>query len=391
MAMRTNSDHSALSRACFGALFGALVVTAALALAGPARAIETKAREAVLLDMTTGAILLEKNADTAMPTASMSKIMTVFMVFERLKDGRLSLDDKLLVSENAWRKGGSKMYVELGDQIRIEDLLRGVIVQSGNDASIVLAEGLGGTEESFAEEMTDRAKELGFSNSSFANATGWPDPNHWMTANDLASLALRTIRDFPDYYHYYSETEFTWNDIRQGNRNPLLYKNVGADGLKTGHTEEAGYGLTGSAIRDGRRLILVVNGLQSVRERTEESVKLINWGFREFDNYTLFKAGETVEEAAVWLGDLDTVPLVSAEDLTVTLSRKARKGMIVTVNYLSPVPAPIQRGQQVATLVIKTPDREPIEMPLTAGEDVALLGPISRLVSGLKFIVMGEP
>ena len=212
-----------------------------------------------------------------------------------------------------------------------------------------------------------------------------------MTAGDLATLALRTIQDFPDYYHYYGETEFTWSDIRQGNRNTLLYKNVGADGLKTGHTKEAGYGLTGSAIRDGRRLILVVNGLQSVRERTEESVKLINWGFREFDNYTLFKAGETVEEAAVWLGDLETVPLVPAEDLTVTLSRKARKQMIVTVNYLSPVPAPIQRGQPVATLVIKTPDREPIEMPLAAGEDVALLGPISRLVSGLKFIVMGEP
>jgi D-alanyl-D-alanine carboxypeptidase (penicillin-binding protein 5/6) len=326
-----------------------------------------------------------------MPTASMSKIMTVFMVFERLKDGRLSLDDKLLVSENAWRKGGSKMYVQVGDQIRVEDLLRGVIVQSGNDASIVLAEGLGGTEESFGEEMTDKGKEIGLSNSSFANATGWPDPNHWMTANDLATLALRTIQDFPDYYHYYGETEFTWSEIRQGNRNPLLYKDVGADGLKTGHTEEAGYGLTGSALRDGRRLILVVNGLQSVRERTEESVKLINWGFREFGNYTLFKAGETVEEAAVWLGDLETVPLVPAEDLTVTLSRKDRKEMTVTVNYLSPVPAPIQRGQEVAALVIKTPDGEPIERPLVAGEDVALLGPISRLVSGLKFIVMGAP
>jgi D-alanyl-D-alanine carboxypeptidase (penicillin-binding protein 5/6) len=370
---------------------GALVVTAAWTLAGPAQAIETKAREAVLMDVTTGAILLEKNADTAMPTASMSKIMTVLMVFERLKDGSLSLDDKLLVSENAWRKGGSKMYVQLGEQIRVEDLLRGVIVQSGNDASIVLAEGLAGTEEAFAEEMTDRAKELGLSNSSFANATGWPDPNHWMTANDLASLALHTIRDFPDYYHYYSELEFTWSDIRQGNRNPLLYKNVGADGLKTGHTQEAGYGLTGSAVRDGRRLILVVNGLQSVRARTEESVKLINWAFREFGNYTLFKAGETVEEAAVWLGDLDSVPLVPTEDLTVTLSRRDRKKMVVTVNYLSPVPAPIKRGQQVATLVIKTPDRPPIEVPLAAGEDVGLLGPISRLASGLKYLIMGEP
>ena len=391
--MQKNSilNHGVLRPRFFGVLLGALVVTAALAQNGTARTIDTRAREAFMLDVTTGAILLEKNADTAMPTASMSKIMTVLMVFERLKDGSLSLDDKLLVSENAWRKGGSKMYVQLGEQIRVEDLLRGVIVQSGNDASIVLAEGLAGTEESFAEEMTDRAKELGFSNSSFANATGWPDPNHWMTARDLASLALHTIRDFPDYYHYYGETEFTWSDIRQGNRNPLLYKNVGADGLKTGHTEEAGYGLTGSAERDGRRLILVVNGLPSVRARTEESVRLINWGFREFGNYTLFKAGETVEEAAVWLGDPDTVPLVPTEDLTVTLSRRDRKKMVATVNYLSPIPAPIQRGQLVATLVIKTPDREPIEVPLAAGEDVALLGPIGRLVSGLKFLVMGEP
>ena len=375
-------------------LFGALAVMSLLAVGAlprPAAAIETKAREAVLIDVATGTVLLEKSADMAMPTASMSKIMTAYMVFDRLKDGRLSLDDTLLVSEKAWRKGGSKMYVEIGDQVRIEDLLRGVIVQSGNDASIVIAEGLAGTEEAFADEMTAKAKEIGLSNSQFANATGWPDPNHWMTARDLATLSLRTIRDFPDYYHYYSEIEFTWSDIRQGNRNPLLYKNVGADGLKTGHTEEAGYGLTGSAERDGRRLVLVVNGLPSVKARTEESVRLINWGFREFDNHQLFKAGETVEDAAVWLGELESVPLVLANDLTITMTRKARREMVVTVNYLSPVPAPILKGQEVATLVVKAPDMKPVEVALLAGEDVALLGPLGRLVSGVKFLVLGGP
>ena len=357
----------------------------------PAAALESNAREAILMDAVTGTVLFEKNADASMPPASMSKIMTVYMVFERLKDGRLSLDDKLSVSEKAWRMGGSKMYVEVGDQIRVEDLLRGVIVQSGNDACIVLAEGLSGTEEAFAEEMTDKAREIGLTGSTFSNATGWPDPNHRMTARDLATLAIETIEDFPDLYPYFAETEFTWSDIRQGNRNPLLYKNVGADGLKTGHTKEAGYGLTGSAIRDGQRLVLVLSGLESVRARTEESVRLINWGFREFGNYPLFKAGETIEEAAVWLGDLENVPLVVGKDLVLTLPRKARRNMTVTVNYLSPIPAPIEKGQEVATLVVRSPEMDPIEVPLLSGESVNLLGPISRLISGVKFIVLGAP
>ena len=217
----------------------------------PVSALETAAREAILLDATTGRVLLEKNSDASMPPASMSKIMTTYLVFERLRDARISLDDELLVSEKAWRMGGSKMFVEVGKKARIEDLLRGVIVQSGNDACIVLAEGLAGSEEAFAEEMTRRAREIGLIGSSFANATGWPDPNQRMTARDLATLAQRLITDFPEYYHYYAETEFTYSGIRQMNRNPLLYKSLGADGLKTGHTEEAGYGLTASAMQDG--------------------------------------------------------------------------------------------------------------------------------------------
>jgi D-alanyl-D-alanine carboxypeptidase (penicillin-binding protein 5/6) len=361
--------------------------------ASPARAaIETRAREAILIEVETGTVLLEKDADQSMPPASMSKIMTAYMVFERLKEGRLSLDDTLQVSERAWRKGGSKMWVEVGSQIRVEDLLRGVIVQSGNDACIVLAEGLSGTEELFAEEMTERAHEIGLLDSTFMNSTGWPDPNHRTTARDLAKLAVRTIEEFPEYYHYYSEKEFTWAGITQGNRNPLLYKALGADGLKTGHTEEAGYGLTASAARGDRRLVLVINGLPSVRARTEESIKLIQWGLREFENYALFEAGETVEAAAVWLGSEETVPLVADGEVLVTLGRKARKDMKVTVNYASPIPAPIEQGQEIATLVVTPGDGQTeIRLPLYAGASIERLGPLGRLYAAAKFMIFGAP
>ena len=362
-----------------------------LAAAAPAAAIETTAREAIIVDATTGRVLLEKNADDSMPPASMSKIMTTYLVFERLKDGRLSLDDELPVSEKAWRKGGSKMFVEVGELVRVEDLLRGVIVQSGNDACIVLAEGLGGTEEAFAAEMTRKGREIGLTGSSFANATGWPDPNQRMTARDLATLALRLIADFPEYYHYYGETEFTYAGIRQSNRNPLLYKSLGADGLKTGHTEEAGYGLTASAVQDDRRVILVLNGLESQKARSEESARLIGWAFREFGNYTLFKAGETVENAGVWLGVDPTVPLIAEQDMTVTLSRKARLDMEVTVVYDGPIPAPLEIGQQIATLVVTAPGEETVEIPLVAGAAVERLGFAGRITASVKHLIFGAP
>ncbi|GAB4393512.1 MAG: D-alanyl-D-alanine carboxypeptidase family protein [Kiloniellaceae bacterium] len=371
----------------------AFVLAAALPAAAPAVAatIETQAEEAFLVDFDTGAVLLNKNADVQMPPSSMSKMMTAFMVFDRLQDGRLSLDDELTVSEKAWRKGGSKMFVEVGNQVRVEDLLRGVIVQSGNDACIVLAEALAGSEDAFAEQMNARALEIGLTNSHFANATGWPDENHYVTARDLATLAKRIIVDHPEYYHYYSEKEFTWNDIRQGNRNPLLYKNVGADGLKTGHTEAAGYGLTASAVQNGRRLILVINGLPSVKARADESERLMSWGFREFNNYALFKAGDAVDEAAVWLGDEDTVPLVIADDLTVTLPRNDRNGMQVSVVYDSPIPAPIPAGQEIAKLRVSWPGGVPVEVPLQAGQDVEQLGPFGRIAASIKFLLLGSP
>ncbi len=369
----------------------ALALAVALVFASPpaVQALETKAREALLMDMATGTVLLSKDADRPMPPASMSKIMTAYMVFERLKDGRLSLEDELPVSEKAWRMGGSKMFVEVGNKVKVEDLLRGVIVQSGNDACIVLAEGLAGSEEAFAEAMTAKAREIGLTNSHFANATGWPDPNHWMTAHDLATLARRLIQDFPEYYHYYSETEFVWNDIRQSNRNPLLFKSVGADGLKTGHTEEAGYGLTASALQGDRRLVMVLNGMSSQRERTEESARIMAWGFREFANYTLVEPGATVDEALVWLGEKAKVPLVVPEGLKVTLSRAARADMKVKVVYDSPIPAPIEAGQEIATLVVSAPDTTPIEVPLHAGEAVGQLGMFGRLTAALKFLIFG--
>ncbi len=354
-------------------------------------AIETQAEQAFLVDFETGAVLLDKNADVRMPPSSMSKMMTAYMVFERLKDGRLSLDDDLPVSEKAWRKGGSKMFVEVGNTVRVEDLLRGVIVQSGNDACIVLAEGLAGSEEAFAEQMTVRGREIGLTDSNFTNATGWPDDNHYVTARDLATLAKRIIVDHSEYYHLYSEKEFTWNDIRQGNRNPLLYKNIGADGLKTGHTEAAGYGLTASAVQNGRRLVLVVNGLPSVRARSDESERLMSWGFREFNNYALFKAGDTVDDAPVWLGDTATVPLVVAEDLTVTLPRNERNGMQVAVVYDSPIPAPIPAGQEIAKLRVSWPGGVPVEVPLQAGAEVEQLGPFGRIFASIKFLVLGAP
>jgi D-alanyl-D-alanine carboxypeptidase (penicillin-binding protein 5/6) len=356
-----------------------------------AATIETQAREAFLVDFDTGVVLLDKNADQLMPPSSMSKLMTAYMVFERLKGNRLSLDDELTVSEKAWRMGGSKMFVEVGKQVRVEDLLRGVIVQSGNDACIVLAEGLAGSEEAFADQMTEKARELGMTQSTFRNSTGWPDPNHLMTARELAILSKRIIQDHPEYYHYYAEKEFTWHEIRQGNRNPLLYRNIGADGLKTGHTEDAGYGLTASAVQNERRLILVVNGLPSMQARADESDRLLSWGFREFDNYALFKAGDTVDEAPVWLGAEETVPLVIASDLKVTLPRSDRNGMQVAVVYDSPIPAPVPAGQEIAKLRVTWPGGVPVEVPLQAGRDVEQLGAFGRIAASVKFLLLGAP
>jgi D-alanyl-D-alanine carboxypeptidase (penicillin-binding protein 5/6) len=375
--------------------FTFLAFATAIPSALSAQGIETKAREAIVLDPRTNTVILNKDGNVSMPPASMSKMMTIYMLFESIKDGRVSLEDKFRVSENAWRTGGAKsgsstMFLPPNSEVRVEDLIRGIIVQSGNDACIVVAENLAGSEEAFARRMTDKASEIGMTNSTFANSTGWPHPDHRTTAHDLAILAERTINDFPEFFHYYSEREFTFNDIRQSNRNPLLYGYAGADGMKTGHTSEAGYGLTGTAKQGERRLIVVVNGLESNKDRSSESARLLDWGFREFGNYALFKAGDTVEIAPVWLGTVPTVELKVGRELHLTMTKKARRKMKVTVRYASPIPAPIAAGQQVGTLSIEAPGFETIETPLTAGAEVGQLGMFGRLGAALEFLLWGE-
>lgn len=365
-----------------------LVPLLLLALAArPAAALETQARSAILIDAATGTVLFEKNAETQLPPASMSKIMTIYLVFERLADGRLSMDDLIPVSEKAWRMGGSKMWIEVGEQVRVEDLLRGVIVQSGNDAAIAFAEALSGSEEAFAQEMNKKAAELGLADSNFRNATGWPDPQHYMSARDLATLARRLILDFPQYYHFYSETEFTWADITQPNRNPLLGRGIGVDGIKTGHTEEAGYCLAVSAVQDGRRLILVVTGLPSEKARAEESERLLTWGFREFTTFTLFAAGAVLDEAPVFMGADDTVPLVAPHDLEVQMLRSVRDQMTVTLRYQAPIEAPIAEGKEVAILTVEAPNMKPIDLPVVAGRSVDELGVFGRIVASVQNLI----
>jgi len=355
----------------------------------PGGAIETTAKEAIVIDYDTGNVLLAKNADNRIGPASMTKMMTVYLLFERLKDGRLSLEDTFPVSEKAWRMGGSKMYVEVGKRVKVEDLIRGIVVQSGNDASIVVAEALGGTEEAFATEMTKKAIALGMTSTSFRNASGWPDPDHYSTVRDLATLAMATIRDFPDYYHYYAEKNFTFGKIKQGNRNPLLYKSVGADGLKTGHTEESGYGMAASALRDGRRVLVVAHGMSSMKERSAQTERLIEWAYREWGQYALFQSGETVADIPVWLGQKETVPVFIKDDLTVSVPRRSRKQMAVKVVHQEAVPAPLEKGDEVAKLVVSAPGMEDVSVPLFAGAAVAEKGFLGRVGAAVSELVWG--
>ncbi len=380
---RLTAFHPRLSSRLAAAVLALLVGT------GPVWAIETAAKQAILIDAETGAVLLEKNADEFTPPSSMSKLMTVYMVFERLKDSTLSLDDKFPVSKKAWQKKGSKMYVLIDTSVRVEDLLRGIIVQSGNDASIVIAEGLAGSEEDFAAQMNEKAREIGLEASVFRNASGWPEEGHVMSVRDIATLARRTIQDFPEYYPFYAEKSFTYSGIRQGNRNPLLYRNMGADGLKTGSTEGGGFGLAASAVRDGQRLILAINGLPSARARAVDAQRLIEWGFREFNNFALFRAGETVEKADVWLGTEPAVALVIEKDLVVTLPRTARRKAKITVLYTGPIAAPVKMGTEIAKLVITAPGIKTVEVPLLAGADVEQLGLFGRLSAAIGYLLWG--
>ena len=353
----------------------------------PAVGIDTQATHALIVEVETGAVLLDKGADERIPPASMAKMMTIYTVFTMLRDGKTKLTDELPVSEEAWRTTGSKMFVPLGGRVSIDDLLHGAIIQSGNDACVVLAQGLAGSVEAFVDLMNEKAKEIGLKDSRFANVDGLPDPNEWMTARDLATLAIRTIKDFPQYYKLYSQLDFTYNNIKQGNRNPLLYKNMGADGLKTGHTDEAGYSLTASVVRGDRRIIMVLGGLPTMKARAEESERLADWAFREFDDYRLFAAGDKVDDAEVWLGTLARVPLTVEKDLVITLSRSARKNMQVAEQYDSPIPAPVKKGEAVGEIVVTAPDTPQQQMPLVAGADVGRMDAMGRIATLAGYLI----
>ncbi len=355
----------------------------------PLGPVDTAARWAFIQDFTTGATLLEKNADVPMPPSSMTKLMTIYLVYERLKQGKMKLDDTLLVSDRAWKMGGSKMFVQVGTQVPVEDLIRGVIVQSGNDACIVFAEAIAGSEEQFADLMNQKAKELGLTNSNFKNSTGWPDPDQHMSCRDIAMLALRIIRDFPEYYHYDAEKTFKYNNIEQGNRNPMVQKGT-ADGLKTGHTEAGGYGLVVSSKRGDRRVIAVLNGLESMHQRAEESERLVDWSFANFEDVTLFTAGDVVERVRVWLGTSPTVPLVGGRDLVVTMPRNWRRNASVKVTYDAPIYAPVAKGTTLGKLTVVGQGVPAMDVPLLAGDDVPKLSLPGRAIAVVSHYVTGS-
>lgn len=357
-----------------GAALAALVITSA-----PARAetMDTPARAALVLDLPSGAVLLAKEPDTPLPPASMSKLMTLNMVFEALEEGRLQLGDEFRISERAAAMKGSTMFLRSGSVATVEDLVRGVAIQSGNDAAVALAEALAGTEAAFAARMTERARELGLENSHFANSTGWPHPEHRMSVRDLALLGARLVSEFPQHYHYFAEREFTWDEVTQPNRNPLL--DLGADGLKTGHTEEAGYGIVASAARDGRRVVVVITGLESEEDRKTEAGRLIDWAFRAFESRKLVTAGEAVTEAEVWIGEEPAVRLAPARDVVLTAPYGTLDEATAQLRYDAPVEAPVAAGDEIGQIVLTVPGMEPITVPLLAMDAVERGGFVPRV------------
>jgi D-alanyl-D-alanine carboxypeptidase (penicillin-binding protein 5/6) len=361
-----------------------------LGVALPAQAFETSAKAAYVMDVTTGTVLLDKNADTPLPPASMSKLMTLYVAFEAVRSGRLTLDERLPVSQHAMSYGGSTMFLDTTDRVRVEDLLRGIIVLSGNDACAVIAEALSpdGTEAGFARFMTQRAQQMGMTNSMFRNASGWPAEGHVMSMRDLALLARHIIEDFPEFYPMFAETEFRFDGRAPSNisnRNPLLGLGIGADGLKTGHTEQAGFGLTGSAKQGDRRVVFVISGLATAQDRARESESIVNWAFRQFAQKSVLTAGEQVARAEVWMGEATSVGLTVAEDVSTllpVLDGGELKGEVV---YTGPVRAPVAKGDVLAELVFAPEGLPKTRVPLVAAEDVAQGGFMTRIrtVSGL--------
>jgi len=367
--------------------FFVALCAAGLVAAQPLAAFEPRAKAAYVVDLTTGTVLLAKNADEPFPPASMSKLMTLNMLFEALHDGRVQMDTRFSVSAKAKAitgEGGSTMFLNEQDQPTVEELIQGIVVNSGNDAAIVVAEGLAGSEEAFSQKATDRARALGMAGTTLVNSSGWPDPAQRMSARDLAILAQRMIEEFPEFYHYFAETEYNYKDRavdNRFNRNPLLKMTIGADGLKTGHTIEAGYGLVGSAKQGDRRIVFVLTGMDSDAIRAEDAERIANWAFRQFVLKTVAPKGTRIAEAEVWMGDAATVGLVVAEDARMLLPAELGDQVAAEVVYTGPVQGGFEAGTPLAELVLRLPDMGEMRIPLVAETAVGKAGIVTRLLT----------
>jgi D-alanyl-D-alanine carboxypeptidase (penicillin-binding protein 5/6) len=381
--------RGALARAA-----AALVLLTAAALPAGAQTFQTLAPHALLMDADSGTVLFEKAAEELFAPASLAKLMTVEILFNELRQGRLTMDSEFPISENAWRKGGgggagSSMFAPLNSRVKLSDLLRGIIVQSGNDASIAAAEQVAGSEENFARMMTQRARDLGLTQSVFKNSTGYSDPAQKVTAREMARLSVHLIETYPELYKIFAEREFTWNKIRQQNRNPLLTMDVGADGLKTGYLEESGYALAASAVQNGQRLVVVLSGLKTARDRAAESRKILDWGFRAFEPRQLFSQGEPVGEARVFGGDKSAVPLVAKKPVRLLFPRGSGDKVVARILYQGPLRAPVQPGVEVGRLKVMRGDVQALDMPLYTGEEVGTGTLQQRAMDGLMELGTG--
>jgi D-alanyl-D-alanine carboxypeptidase (penicillin-binding protein 5/6) len=354
----------------------------------PVGPLDTVAREGCIIDFNTGATLLDKQADAPMVPSSLTKLMTAYLVFQALAAGKLTLTQQLPVSEKAWRMGGSKMFVPYPGSVAVEDLIRGMITQSGNDACIVLAEGISGSEDQFVNRMNEAAAKLELKNSNFRNCTGWPDPDHHMSPRDIAELARHLIADFPQYYHYFGEKDYSYNGIHQGNRNTLVAKGI-ADGLKTGHTQEGGFGECTSAERNGRRVIVVLNGMSSMHERAHETERLLEWAFASFENVQFMTQGQTFDTIPVWMGTEPGVTLVGGQTALVTLPRGWKTKAKVEVTYATPVRAPVRQGDQLGHFVIAGDGIPAMDLPLVASSSVPRIGLTARAMRVVSHFVTG--
>lgn len=354
----------------------------------PIGPLDTEARWAFIVDFQTNTPMLQKAADERMPPSSLTKMMTAYVVFGMLKQGRLRLDQMLPVSEKAWRMQGSKMFVPLGSQIAVADLIRGMLIQSGNDACIVLAEGVAASEEQFVAIMNKTARTIGLTNSQFRNVTGWPDPDHYMSARDVATLAHHIIADFPEYYHFFSEKGYKFNNINQGNRNVLVDKGL-ADGLKTGHTDAGGFGLCASSDRDGHRIIMVINGLPSSKARAAEGERLLGWAFANFEDARVLTKGVVLQTAPVWLGTAPTVAVCAGSDIVLTVPHGWQNRVKISIDYQSPLPAPVVLGHTVGLITISGAGASDIQVPLVAADSVARKSLPARAMAVLEHAVGG--